>query len=79
MNRKNLKPFDTWEPEAHRAISSKGGIASGLARRRKAALFELVGALLEAYQEQQATERETKRLEYNARKRSERNSRNRTP
>ena len=41
MNQKNLKPFNAWTPDDHRAVSVKGGIASGLARRRSSAIREL--------------------------------------
>ena len=36
----NLKPFNTMPPEEHRALSVRGGIASGAARRRKRAAIE---------------------------------------
>ena len=36
----NLTPFDEMHPERHRAISAKGNVASGIARRRKRALRE---------------------------------------
>lgn len=39
MNEKNLKPFNTWPADQHRAASVKGGIASGLTRRRRAARY----------------------------------------
>ena len=42
MNEQNLKPFNTWSADDHRAASSKGGIASGLVRRRNAAIHELL-------------------------------------
>ena len=75
MNDENLKPFNTWEPEAHRAASIKGGIASGKARRRQAALREYLGVLLEAYTEADQILKEQERQRYNARKRAERAAR----
>lgn len=36
MNNQNLKPFNTWPADEHRAVSVKGGIASGRSRLRKA-------------------------------------------
>ena len=36
----NLTPFDEMPPERHRALSAKGGVASGIAWRRKRALRE---------------------------------------
>lgn len=68
MNSENLKPFNTWDAEEHRKASSKGGIASGIARRRKAAIRYLCNraAMLNALDD------EMKRLEYNERKRVQR-------
>lgn len=72
MNDENLKPFNTWTAEAHRQASIKGGIASGEARRRKAAIRAYVSQLLEAYHECEQEAKEITRQEYNARKRAER-------
>jgi hypothetical protein len=72
MNNENLKPFNTWTAEAHRQASIKGGIASGKARRRKAAIRAYVSQLLEAYHECEQEAKEITRQEYNARKRAER-------
>lgn len=41
MNNRNLKPFNTWDPEEHRAASVKGGIASGQKRRYLAAIRKI--------------------------------------
>ena len=68
MNNQNLKPFNTWPADEHRAASIKGGQASGLARRRKA----IIRAICYAVMEQGQIEDEQKRLAYNARKRQQR-------
>lgn len=68
MNNQNLKPFNTWPADEHRAVSVKGGIASGLSRRRKA----FIRALCYAVMDQLQAEGEQKRLAYNERKRQQR-------
>lgn len=72
MNDENLKPFNTWTAEAHRAASIKGGIASGKARRRKAAIRAYVLWYADLYNEVEQEVKELMRQEYNARKRAER-------
>lgn len=68
MNDQNLKPFNTWDPEEHRAVSRKAGQASGLSRRRKAFIREICYAVMVQGQ----IEAEQKRLAYNERKRQQR-------
>jgi len=54
MNEQNLKPFNTWSADDHRAASVKGGIASGLSRRRTTAIRELSAYAIAKYQAEQA-------------------------
>lgn len=68
MNIRNLKPFNTWDAEEHRKASSKGGKASGIARRRKAAIHYFCNRAVML----NAIDDEMKRLEYNERKRVQR-------
>lgn len=68
MNNQNLKPFNTWDAEAHRAVSSKAGIASGKSRRRQAFMREYLYALSEALHEQETI----KRQEYRAHRAAQR-------
>lgn len=68
MNNQNLKPFNTWDTEEHRAVSSKAGIASGKSRRRRAFMREYLYALSEALQEQEII----KRQEYKAHRAAQR-------
>lgn len=68
MNYQNLKPFNTWDAEAHRAISSKAGKASGLARRRKAAIRRIVEVAMAQYEIQ----KEIDRLARNEKRRKQR-------
>ncbi len=64
MNSRNLKPFNTWDPEEHRAVSRKAGIASGLSRRRKAAIREIAYSYLTQVQ----IANELERLAYRGRR-----------
>lgn len=64
MNNQNLKPFNTWDAEAHRAASVKGGIASGLTRRRQAAIRKMCYM----YSQQISIENELERLAYRGRR-----------
>jgi len=64
MNNQNLKPFNTWDPEEHRAASVKGGKASGLARRRQAAIRKICYM----YSQQMTIENELERLAYRGRR-----------
>jgi len=68
MNNQNLKPFNTWPADEHRAASIKGGQASGRSRLRKAYIRALCYAIMDQLQ----AEGEQKRLAYNARKRQQR-------
>lgn len=68
MNEQNLKPFGTWDAEEHRKVSAMGGKASGIARRRKAAILYLCNRAVML----NAIDDEMKRLEYNERKRVQR-------
>ena len=46
MNNENLRPFNTMLPEEHRALSRRGGIASGERRRYLADLrLEMIETL----------------------------------
>lgn len=45
---KNLKSFNQWDKEEHRKVSSKGGINSGIARRKKREAIEREKAELQA-------------------------------
>ena len=47
-SRKNLKSFRDKSEEVHKAESAKGGIASGIAKRKKAELKEAAQAWLDA-------------------------------
>lgn len=47
-NMKNLKPFNQWDKEEHKKASAKGGINSGIARRKKREAIEKEKAELEA-------------------------------
>jgi hypothetical protein len=47
INNQNLKPFNTWPADELRVVSSKAGIASGKARRRRAFLREFLYELME--------------------------------
>lgn len=64
MNEKNLKPFNTWPADQHRAASVKGGIASGLTRRRRAAIRKICYA----YSKTASIENELERLAYRGRR-----------
>jgi len=64
MNDQNLKPFNTWDPAAHRAISAKGGIASGQRRRYLAAIRKICYA----YSKTASIENELERLAYRGRR-----------
>lgn len=48
MNTENLKPFNQWSKEEHKKASAKGGINSGIARRKKREAIEKEKAELEA-------------------------------
>lgn len=64
MNERNLKPFNTWDAEAHRAASVKGGIASGEKRRYLAAIRKICYA----YSKTASIENELERLAYRGRR-----------
>lgn len=54
----NLIPFDMMSRERHRELSRRGGIASGITRRRRAKIKEKLKLLLlaQALQEEAAAE-----------------------
>lgn len=74
MNEKNLKPFNSWTPADHRAASSKGGKASGMARRRTAALRELAQFEMARYRVEQALTDYIKKERRKQRRRKKRTS-----
>lgn len=72
MNNQNLKPFNTWDAEEHRAVCIKAGIASGKARRRMAFMREYLYALSEILDEQAAIEKQAYRARRAAQRREQR-------
>lgn len=44
----NLKPFNQWDKEEHRKASAKGGINSGISRRKKREAIEKEKAEIQA-------------------------------
>jgi hypothetical protein len=68
MNNQNLKPFNTWPPDEHRAASIKGGHSIGPSQAAQG----LIRAICYAIMDQLQAEGEQKRLAYNERKRQQR-------
>lgn len=47
-NVSNLKPFNQWDKKEHKKVSAKGGVNSGISRRKKREAIEKEKAELNA-------------------------------